>query len=387
MRKIFKGLCVSALLLGLAGCSTLEKRHDAAQPDKLALQAFQPTLQVNRLWGVTAGTGALNQYLRLEPGLNSQTIYTSDATGTVMAFNTQNGNRYWVNKTKIAMDSGPAVGRGKLFLGTDTGLVVALSKENGQLLWHRPVSSVVLANPTANNPNNLVYVKSENDHLYAFTQNAGHLRWTAQQPSPDLILRVNSSPLLSGNRVFSGYDNGHVVAYNAYNGQPLWTQVLAEPEGDSVVDRMVDIDANLLVSRGVLYAAAYQGKIAAMSQTSGRIIWSKKLSTYTGLAQSRSRIYATDTEGRVWAFDKSTGNVMWHQDNLAGRGLSGPAVVGNALVVGDADGYLHFLSLNNGEFVARTRMTRSAIMATPLVRGRQMFVLASNGQLTSYSVG
>ena len=42
-----------------------------------------------------------------------------------------------------------------------------------------------------------------------------------------------------------------------------------------------------------------------------------------------------------------------------GRELSAPAVVGNSVVVGDYDGFVHWLSNDDGQFVARNNLTRT----------------------------
>jgi len=76
---------------------------------------------------------------------------------------------------------------------------------------------------------------------------------------------------------------------------------------------------------------------------------------------------------------------MWKQEALARRWLTTPAVQGNYAVVGDVEGYLHWLKLDDGQIVGRVRADRSPILATPQVSPNgTLFVLTSDGELSAY---
>lgn len=388
-KHLFKmGIITVAILLG--GCARLQERHQAAlMSTKMGLVSFKPTLVVNRQWATSTGVGSFTQYLPLQPALSQGILYTSSATGQIAAVNSINGALLWKRATHVPFLSGVAVGSHYLFVGADTGKLVALSKENGAPVWFGPLSNVALGTPNVDNSQQLVFVKSENDHLYAFTQSAGHLRWSDVQPGEDLILRVNGQPAVADGQVIFGLSNGQLISDRLTDGTPLWQKAVAESRGESTIERMVDVSTSPVVRNGVVYAAAYQGQLVALSLATSQMIWQKPFSTYTSLAVDGRAIYVSDTEGRLVAVDRATGATLWVQDHLRGRNLSGPAVMNighGVVVVGDGAGYLHFMSAVDGHFMARVRVNHHAIISTPIVQGSHLFVYASNGLLVGYQV-
>ena len=58
---------------------------------------------------------------------------------------------------------------------------------------------------------------------------------------------------------------------------------------------------------------------------------------------------------------------MWRQDETGGApGLTSPAVFGQFVVVGDLEGYVHWLRRDDGQFVARVRIDSDSIVAAPV---------------------
>jgi len=143
----------------------------------------------------------------------------------------------------------------------------------------------------------------------------------------------------------------------------------------------VDIDGDIKVVNGVIYVASYQGNLAAISLKSSKLIWQHKLSTYHSIAVGDKIIIATDAESRIWAFDRATGSVKWKQDKLSGRQITAPTLIGNAVAVGDDQGYVHLVSLHDGHFLARSRIAKRAILTKPIAQGKNLYVYSASGYL------
>jgi outer membrane protein assembly factor BamB len=163
----------------------------------------------------------------------------------------------------------------------------------------------------------------------------------------------------------------------------LWEIPVAESHGRSEIERIVDVDVQGVVVGKVLYAAAYQGKLVAFNLESGRIVWSREISTYSGMDVDAGAIYLTDEKGNVMALDLNTGASLWQQESLHGRGLTAPSITGKYLAVADFEGYVHWLARDDGRFVARYRQSRSAILARPLADGDTLYVSSQNGGLSA----
>ena len=161
---------------------------------------------------------------------------------------------------------------------------------------------------------------------------------------------------------------------------------VSQPRGRNEVERMVDVDAPLLIVRDTLYAASYQGKIVAVDmRASGRLLWTRDASTFSGMDAGRGNIYLSDEKGHVLALDQATGASVWKQDKLRGRGLSAPAYINGYVVVGDYQGYLHWLSAEDGRFVARYRVGSDAVTARAIPGAQALYVLNQGGSLAARS--
>ncbi|WP_455381035.1 outer membrane protein assembly factor BamB family protein, partial [Acidihalobacter prosperus] len=137
--------------------------------------------------------------------------------------------------------------------------------------------------------------------------------------------------------------------------------------------------------RPVEVFAAMHCSFAALGK--GQKLWSHPMSSYAGLTVGSKAVYVSDSHSDIWALDIGTGASLWKQSALHFRQLTAPVIVGNALVVGDYEGYLHWLALNNGKFIARKHVTDSAIEVAPVVKGHNLYVQAANGVLAKYTVG
>jgi outer membrane protein assembly factor BamB len=129
-------------------------------------------------------------------------------------------------------------------------------------------------------------------------------------------------------------------------------------------------------------AAAYQGRVACFDEATGRQTWSRELSSLTGVGLDARFAFVSDDRGAVNALDRTNGRTVWKQDKLFLRQLSAPLPAGNAVVVGDFEGQVHFLARDSGAFVARYATSGGAVRAAPVsLPGGGVLVQTQNGGL------
>ena len=150
---------------------------------------------------------------------------------------------------------------------------------------------------------------------------------------------------------------------------------------------MVDIDADPVVYNNRVYVATYQGKISALELSSGKTVWTHEISSFTGLTVDGQRVYVSDASSNLWAFDAESGTVDWRQTQLVARNITGPASIASYIVVADQEGYLHWLSKQDGHFVARDHLNGFGVIATPVVNNENVYVLTTDGHLAAYTLG
>lgn len=367
----------------LSGCNGGFFEKDNTPPPS-PLTTFTPEIQPRLLWSTRAGSGNDDGYLKMNPALTDTAVITASGKGTVTSINKTNGRTNWQINTGLPLSAGPGAGDGIVVIGSGKGDIMALQQADGRQLWRTSISGEVLASPAVGN--GVVVIKAIDGYIRALSVRDGHELWAFQQVEPNLILRGASTPLIRDHYAIVGFANGNLAKLNVTDGQMLWLQTVAVPEGAFAIQRMIDIDANPIVFEHHIYVATYQGKISSLDWTSGRVLWSHNISSYTGMIADENAVYVSDARSLVWSFGADSGFVNWRQLKLEARTVSGPASMGDYIVVGDGEGYLHWLSKRDGHFAARVKVG-SPIYAAPVAENRVLYVLGNNGYLSAYMLG
>ncbi len=380
MKKITSLLLFTCLFSLLCACSAFFDKDNTPPPAPLI--QFTPETTVHPLWTAHPNKGSGEKYLKLLPAVSNQTVYTASHNGLVTATDNGTGKTRWQISIGREITAGVAADHSLVLIGTHNGDLFALDPANGNILWKAHASSEIFACPTIGQ--NLVVIKTIDGQLSALGKTDGQLHWHYQQMEPTLILRSASSPQISQHNVIAGFANGNLVKLTLQGGNLIWQNTLASATGSFAIQRMIDIDADPIIFDNQVYAATYQGRIAAIDFNSGDSRWTKDISSYTGLSVDSHQVYVSDAQSHIWAFDRNTGHINWDQAELAARNITGPVIMGNYLVVGDGEGYLHWLSRNDGHVVARIRVAHSGIVATPVVINRVLYAVTQDGHLSAY---
>lgn len=381
--KNFLARCVtlSFITLLLAGCHGFFEKDNTPTPTPIT--RFHAEIQPQRLWSTRAGSGAGNDNLIMPMALSSQSIFTASTNGVVTAIDSKTGQKQWQVNTGLPLTSGPGTGHDLVVVGSRKGEIMALRQQDGVPLWKVDVAGEIIAQPAISQ--NTVVIKAVDGRVHALSTRDGHTLWSFVRNEPGLILRGASAPLIHHNHVIAGFASGTLAKLTLNGGHELWQQTIASPEGAFAIERMVDIDADPILFNNDLYAATYQGKISMLDWNTGRIRWSHTISSYSGMAADADGIYISDAEGYVWSFTTNSGLVNWRQTKLQARLISGPAIMGDYVVVGDQEGYLHWLNKKDGHFSAREKLG-SAIKAAPMVQNKVLYALTNNGHLIAYTL-
>jgi outer membrane protein assembly factor BamB len=381
MTYLLKDLVVLTLALALGGCGALNifSRDQSEQPAELT--GFQAERQLRTLWSTNVGNGQGRHYNRLTPAIDGDYIYAAANNGIVTALDKSNGRQHWQVRTRQAISGGVGARQGMVLFGTRDAYIFALSQETGEELWRQRVSSEVLSAPQTDG--RVVVAQTVDGKLVGLDPATGEQRWIYESTVPPLTLRGSSDPLITGNLVIAGFPNGIIAALDINNGFLQWEERVAIPQGRYDLERVIDIDGNLLLSSGIVYAASFQGNVMGLDAQSGRIVWGRPASSYNGIAAGLGNLYYVNAESHVLAVANTSDATIWENDALRLRKVGAPRAFGNFIAVGDFEGYLHVLSQINGNFVARTRIDRSGIRAPLLSEGNIIYAFTNGGRLTA----
>ena len=376
----WRTLALLSVLAALAACN-----QDKTAEPPAELVDIKQTLPVKRLWSTSVGGGGEKLRLALGLAAGDDVLYAASRKGEVRALDAANGRTRWESDVNVELAAGPSAGEGLVVVGTSSGTVIALEASDGKERWRAKLSGEVLAAPLV--AGGRVIVRTVDGRLRALEAADGKEAWMVEDLVPRLTLRGTSPPVRAGDVVFCGFDTGRVMAVSIPTGDILWQAQVSTPRGRSELERLADIDAAVRVAGDEVYAVGYQGRIAMIARDSGQIWWTRDLSSYRDIGMDEGQLYVATSDGDVVAMRRRDGGVAWQQTGLKRRGLGAPVLHGGAVVVGDFDGYLHWLDRETGRFVARERPGSTRFATTPVVIGDRLFVIDDGGEITAFRAG
>jgi outer membrane protein assembly factor BamB len=376
----WKNAALLALAVLAVGCSSNSKK----ELPPAELPKFEREVTLEKEWSRSIGKGQGKTFNMLVPAVEGDSIYAADVEGLVMALDRMTGEVIWKQDLDLPVSGAVGAGYGLVVVGTLKGEIIALDASSGEEKWRARVTSEVLAAPAING--DIVLVQTQDDRLIALDADTGSQRWIFESTPAVLTLRGTSSPVLTNRLAIAGLSSGKVIALDAQRGLPVWEQRVAIPQGRSELERVVDIDGGVLLSAGKLYVVSFQGRVAALDMGSGRVLWQREASSSVGVAQGFGNVYVSLANGTVEGIDERSSSALWSNDALARRQLSAPEVVSSYIAVGDLEGYLHLISQVDGRFVGRERIDSNGLRARPLVVGGWLYAFGNGGKLVALTV-
>ncbi|MEO6079989.1 MAG: outer membrane protein assembly factor BamB [Steroidobacteraceae bacterium] len=366
-------VALAALLL-LVACA----KKNVEKPAELT--EFQSTVKISRVWSASVG-GAPKLRLGLSAATDGKAVYAAGPDGDVVAFDAASGKRLWQTKTKLKLTGGPGVGDGLVVAGGSHGDIVALDAATGTQKWRTHINSEVLAAPAIGK--GVVVVRVADGRVAALRATDGSEIWSAQQQVPKLSLRGTAKPTIVGDLAVCGFDTGRVMALALADGRTVWDASFSPPTGKSEVERLIDMDSAVKVIDSDVYAVTFHGKAARIDRDTGQVVWSRDISSYSGLATDEDGLYVSGADGELLKVVRRTGVELWKQEVLANRRLSPPVVLGSLLAVADLQGYVHFFDVAKGELAGRIHALGGRVTAAPLVVGDLLIMMDENGRLVA----
>ena len=389
-----KTVLVATLIMALSACSSTD--DDIPEDLRVAeLTEVNAQFEPSVVWSTTVGDGVEHYFSRIKPAVAYDKVITASRAGEVIALDVSSGNTVWStdireletksgffeSKKSALLNGGPVAGSDKVFIGSENGKLIALNAQTGELSWQAKVKGEVIAPPAIDS--GFIVVNTASGIVKAFDITNGEERWKAEQEVPALTLRGVSAPAIAGGGVIVGSATGGLTVYILENGQQGWTAELGEASGNTELERVVDVDSKPLIFGDKIYSVSSRGNLAAIDIRSGRVLWKRQYSSYRELSISGNTLFLTDVKGHIYAIDRNTGLERWSQLALTNRGVTGPAVVGNYVVVGDFEGYLHWLNSETGDIVARYHLDSSGIYNTPTAENDMIYVQSRDGGLVA----
>ncbi len=365
IRALCKGVCAclvtGGLLLGVAGCSSDKPNEIKTSPlPKLAHSA----VQIEKIWSFRVGNGSGARFETLRPGITEQLVVAASEDGTVEAHDRRSGQRLWKVKAPAAIQVGVVAGYGIAVVGCSDGRLLAYRLKDGVLSWTASLPSSPVSLPALGS--SLVYVSINDGMLFALSIKDGKKVWTAQSNVPALSLQGMATPFLVNGNVLLGTGSGRVLSFDAATGAPQWESRVVDADGQTEIERMNDVDGQMAADADSLYVASYHGGVASIDPDNGKHRWDSHTSSWQGLTVGLGSVYVSDEDSTLETFDVISGKPGWKQSGLLGRRITAPLLLNNILLVGDFDGWIHAMSVEDGHWLGRIHLYRSGGFVAPL---------------------
>jgi outer membrane protein assembly factor BamB len=349
-------------------------------PQPAELPKIDKPLRVRVLWATNVGSA---QRFTFFPKHSADAVYAAARDGTVTRLDARTGEVRWRATLELQLSGGVGADDTLVVVASEEGEVVALDAKTGAVRWRARASSEVLAPPALGG--GLVLVRSIDNRVFAFGADDGKRRWVYQRAPTSLVVRAPAGIAIEGDLLYAGFPGGRLAAIALANGALRWEAPVALPKGSTELERVADVIGDPATQGREVCAAAYRSRVACFDAASGRQLWARDVIALSGVTLDERYAFVTDERGAVHALDRGNGQSVWKQDGLAYRQVSTPLARGEAVVVGDFEGYVHFLARESGAFLARQETDGAALRAMPVPLLGSVLVQTEGGGL--YALG
>ena len=360
-------------LVFLAACGS------PPRPTPVAIGDFKVQQAMTAAWSFKfSSANQLNQSLLV---VNDK-VAIAAADGAVAVVNTDSGKLVWKHDIKSKLLSGAGFNGEQLAVVTVSNELVVLSE--GKVLWRKRLKAQSYTNPLV--AGGRVFVLLADRSVAAFDALNGQFLWTQQRPGEPLVLKQNGVLLPYQNALIAGL-GGRLVALNPDNGQIIWDVAMANPRGVNDLERLVDLVATASRVNDSVCVRAFQSQVGCVNVTRGALLWNRASVGVQGVDGDATLLVGAESNGVVRAWTRAGGERAWDTDRLKYRELTSPLVTPKGVVLGDEGGWLYLLSATDGALLNRVQTASAGFASapTPLANGG-FVILTRNGQLLAYQL-
>jgi outer membrane protein assembly factor BamB len=372
------------MLAMVAGCSTLTSLNPFASkpkgPQPAALVELKGTMAVRTAWKLDIGK---SQSFQFSPALAGNTVVVAGAGGDIARVDAASGKLLWRIKAGTPLTAGVGTDGNLIVVGGAKGVLMAFDMD-GKALWKEQLSSEILSSPVV--AHDMVVARSIDNRIVGVDAKSGAKKWTVQRAAPALTLRLSPGMAVADKDVIVAQPGGKLASLIMATGAPRWEIEVGVARGATELERVTDIGGVPVVYGSDACAVSYQGRVGCFDLATGSARWTRDLSSEVGVSVDERFVFAADDKGSLFAFNRDGGASAWKNDKLSYRRLSTPVSYGRAVAVGDYQGIIHFLSREDGSFLARAATDGSPIVGAPQVSGSNLIFQTQNGTVTAIAV-
>lgn len=372
-------LLALSVVAWLAGCAAAP----VVPPTPLE-EVEAPSVRFETVWKAGLPGKARFDGASYLPALADGIVYASSASGSVKAFSFNEGKPLWEVDLDRPLSSGISVDNQSLYVATRDGSLLALDREFAKVRWEAALDREVLQPPLV--AAGQVLLSTTSGEIYVLDTIDGSVLWQFRYQAPNLTVRGAGYNVYVPGGYFAALEDGRIVALDEGSGGLIWERYISTPRGRTAVQRIVDVDAPPLVLGSTVVVGSRRGDISSLDGRSGSQIWTQTVDSVAGLAGGEDVVIVVENDSTVIGLSAETGEKRWSTDALRGRLLSDPIWHRGAVLIGDLDGYVHAVSPETGSIVGRLQVEKSALQAPVIPAGTDVLIQSQDGDLARIAV-
>jgi outer membrane protein assembly factor BamB len=355
------------------------------------------TEKPNRLWSADIGQGSDKKLpLSVSPVIFEDRLFTMDTAHNISAFALDTGKQLWrVNVKPTAEDEnvnggGVSVANDIVYVTSGFDTLHALNAADGSELWVSHLPAPARSAPTI--ISSRAFVVTADSRLLAISTDNGQILWEYQAVSEMTGLTGTASPAADSDIVVPVFSSGEIYALRIENGSVAWSDNLSPVRRYSGMDDLVEIRGLPVIAREVVIAISFGGRMAAIDTRSGERVWSRSIGGSQTPWISGDYVYVITSDSELVALSRLSGQVVWvnalpayenskdREDPIIWRG---PIMASDNLIIAGSDGQLRHYNPKTGQEIGKWD-ARESLALPPIVAGGVIYLTTNSGKVLAY---
>jgi outer membrane protein assembly factor BamB len=350
-------------------------------------------------------------YERGQPELDiaRRRVFVGSSDRGLYALRAEDGAHIWRFETLGFVQCQPLYDAASdtVYFGSNDGALYRVDAKNGKLRWRFMTNAEVSRRPVLSG--GVLYVVNANDTVLALDPESGRMLWNQHRtPAMGMEVAGYAGPLVFRDKVYTGFSDGTVLAFDAKTGAERWQPVDLSAEAEQTLGEIpaqLDVDTTPVPDQidagAVVYVGSYAGGVFALDAETGTQVWSNPgvfgvsdlflwsesvrapAADETEAAARKVLIASSGTTG-LWGLDPESGKELWRRGIPQG-GVSAPVAIQGALLVSASQLGLFLISPLGGELIDGIHITEGISMM-PAAYQNRAFVLTNGGRFLSLHV-
>ncbi len=301
-------------------------------------------------------------------------LFMADGAGKMSSYSLDNGRELWHAKDDGTSHAGATINDEILYYGTSEGRLLSRNSDSGDLNWSIDLGAPIESSPTISGGR--LFVQLRNHQVFALDATTGKILWAYKRSVPLLTtLQRASKPIVYRNKLYVGFADGSVAAFNVEEGILLWERKISNG------DKFVDVDMTPTFFNDQLWIGSSSNDLHVLDPKNGRTIRTLPfISGYEPLKFGDTLIYGTNN-GEIIGVNSAGKTVL--KFKVSDFQVSSVTNWKNGYVATDVEGHLYFINAEDGhvEWKHHLGHDASGIFAGPATTKDKFALLSSRNRL------